>query len=222
MRNARRPLLISRLILVTTLMLCLAASRADASNELTTIVLHAVDATTAACTDDGGLDCQQVLPVIDVTGMQSPGIFVYLRNYELISGLQCAFEWSPDWVLLYTLWTCQSNQVNGTTPTASGTHDGTIATAFDAIAGGPLATIGQLFFSSAATGCLTIIDSDYPFGTHVVDPATEVTWIQEGNRGRICVGMDGWNSCEPEFRPVESASWGQIRRQFRHQPSPSH
>jgi len=214
MCNPHRPFPVWIALLVTALFLGATGAPAHSDNNFTTIVLHAVEGTATVCDDDGGLDCVHTLPVVDIAGMQSPTVFVYVRNYESLTGLQCAFQWPAGWELLFGLWSCQPNQVNGTSPTTSGAHDGTLTTAFDAIEGGTLATVGMLIFSTAPDGCLDIIESDYPFQTHMVDAHAEVYAIHPCHRGRICVGAGGWDACLPDCPVVEAVSWGRIRQQF--------
>ena len=76
--------------------------------------------------------------------------------------------------------------------------------------------IGRLYFAAAPDGCVGIVESDYPFGTHTVSSSSgsEMPIIPE-NRGRVCVGPGGYNACTPYAPvPVESATWGNIEAQY--------
>ncbi len=191
---------------------------AQPTNDDTTIVLHAVDSEYTTCNGIGGLDCVGVQPTVDVTGFTNIAAFMLLRNYEEIVGVQAAFD--VTWTFTFGLWECQSHQIVGIRPTPPfGPRYGTIAIAFDAIVGGELEVIGRMFFLGAgATGCLEIIESWWPGGTHVIDAAQGRTLIPPGDRGRICVGPGGYDACEPMMStPVESARWGAIKRQYEHQ-----
>jgi hypothetical protein len=185
-----------------------------AANEDTKLVLHAVDTAFAPC-NAHGVDCGENGPTIDVTGMDTPAVYLLVYDYTEIVGVQCAFDWDPSWVFTFGLWDCQSNQVNGFTPSAPGETNGTITTAFDALTGGAVEPVGRMNFAGATSGCLTIIDSSFPFGTHVVDATGQDTPIPEGLRGAIYVGPGGHDGCTP--LPVEPGSWGQIKRQYEHQ-----
>ena len=197
--------------MLATLILMLAANAALAINEMTTIVLHGVEEF-GSCSEYGGMDCSNIYATVDIAGFSTPAIYIFLRNHEDVTGLQCAFRWPESWEFSFGLFSCQANQVNGTAPTASGELTGTIATAFDVITGGELEVIGILRYDAAPEGCLQIIDSAYPFGTHVVSQATEVTEIPDGQRGSICVGSGGCDACVSCIGPVEETSWGRIKR----------
>ena len=48
------------------------------------------------------------------------------------------------------------------------------------------------------------------FVNHITRQAPPVS---DANRGRVCVGPGGINSCEPTA-PVENATWGAIKSQY--------
>ncbi len=200
------------LSLFAVLLFC---SQAIANNENTTIVLHGEDEI-LPCEgpQQQGLDCELVMPTTDITGMSMPFVFIYLHNYDAVSVLQCAFDWPLSWTFMGGAWDCQHNQLT-IQPTGPGPVNGTVVTAFDVIVGGVLAPIGRLIFSSPQDGCLDIIESAYPYGTHVVDPYSEVTPIPSENRGRICVGPGGYDACDVAATPVEDVTWGRIKGQYR-------
>jgi hypothetical protein len=67
-------------------------------------------------------------------------------------------------------------------------------------------------FGAASAGCLYIVESTFPFGTHVIDFAGQDTPIPETRRGSVCVGAGGIDGCLLD--PVEPATWGLIKRQY--------
>jgi len=196
--------------LVMLSMLVLAASAT--ANIDTRLVLHAVDTAFAPC-NAHGVDCETSYSTIDATGMSTPAVYLLLWNYTEVVGVQCAFEWDASWTFTFGLWDCQSNQVNGYTPSApGGPTNGTITTAFDMLSGGAVQPIGRMNFASAGSGCLTIVESTFPFGTHVIDALGQDTHIPETHRGAICVGAGGVDACL--LPPVEPRTWGHIKRQY--------
>jgi hypothetical protein len=193
-------------------------SPALAINESTTIVLHARDGF-AACDEpqQNGLDCINGHPTLDLTGMTAPWVFVMLRNYDVLAGLQCAFDWPLTWTYLGGTWDCQPGSLTAEQPKAPGPVAGTLALVFNCVQGGSLITIGRMIFANTASqGCLSIIESDGPFGTHVANcDASDGPPIPPENRGRVCTGPGGYDACWPASTPVESATWGAIKSQYR-------
>ena len=73
----------------------------------------------------------------------------------------------------------------------------------------------MVFNSPGASGCLSIIDSGYPFGNVVSDDKGEIIPLADINEGRVCAGADGYNTCDcRSATPVEAASWGQIKATY--------
>ena len=69
---------------------------------------------------------------------------------------------------------------------------------------------------SGPTGCLSQVQSSYPFGTHVLDCSLQVDQIREPARlGKICVGPGGYDACHT-LNPVRPATWGQVKATYRH------
>jgi len=79
------------------------------------------------------------------------------------SGIRLAATWAFG----FGLWNCQVGQLFATQPSAPGPLSGSIATAFGPISGGALAPIGMMVFMQIGAGCLSIIESGYPYGNHV-------------------------------------------------------
>ena len=135
------------------------------------------------------------------------------RGQRHIAGVQTAFDW-PGWPIAFQLWDCQANQVIGTQPTAPGPTTGSISTAFDCITGGDSAVIGRIHFAVVtAAGCMTQIESSFPFGTHVINCQGVDDAIDPLGRGSICAPDGGYNACDP-IVPVENTTWGTIKSQF--------
>jgi hypothetical protein len=188
-----------------------------AENESATIVLHARDGF-ATCEEpqQSGLDCINGHPVLDIGSMQTPWIYVMLRNYERVNVLQCAFDWPLSWSYLGGTWDCQPGSLVLVQPTSPGPKTGSMVVAFNCVQGGALITVGRMIFGPpVGNGCLSIIESIYPFGTNVVScPAAQATHVPSENRGRICAGPGGYDACWPAATPAESATWGSIKAQY--------
>ena len=166
-------------------------------NAQTVLALHAVvsDAGVCGIEDPCG---EGRSPNVEVEVGARIAVYLLLYNYHAVAGVQTAFEWQP-WTFLFGIWdSCRGNQVVGTTPREpGGVLDGTLTTAFDCIGGGTTAVVGILHFLVTAPGCLLLIDSDLPFGTHIVDHEHTVTPVFPENRGTICAGHQGVDACVP-------------------------
>ena len=205
-----------KLLFPTLMALLFTAAPAHAVNESTTLILHASSELVACEVPQlNGLNCVSQLPVTDVTGMAHPEIFLYVRNFDSMAGVQCAFQWPASWTCLSNSWDCQANQLAVVQPCVSGPGFGNLATAFDPILGGVMAPIGMLIFGPATTGCLDIIESIYPGGTCILSANQIITPIAPSNRGRVCAGPGGYDACNPAATPVEAASWGRIKSSYR-------
>jgi len=197
--------------------LLLTASVSLARNENTTIVLHVRDGF-AECDDpqQQGIDCVSGLPTLDLSGMQMPWVYVMARNYDQFAGLACAFDWPVEWTYLGGTWDCQQHMAVAHQPSSPGPVTGLLFTVFDCVQGGALATIGRMIFAPPATqGCLSVINPLSEFGVHMIDCPGVITSIPPENRGRVCAGPGGYDACWPASTPVESATWGAIKNQYR-------
>jgi hypothetical protein len=200
---------------VLALSLLLLSGRSFAqNNDCLTVILHGVEGVDLDCQTE--VDSVNVQPTVRIDD-PAPGIYtviMYIRNYAGINGIQVAFDWPMTWSFGFGLWNCQPGQIIATMPTAPGPITGTITTAFECIAGGELAPIGVLFFNSIGPGCLTLIESGYPFGNHFIDACEgpyESIPIHDENEGSICVNAPGANTCQCAVTAVESATWGGIK-----------
>lgn len=183
-------------------------------NSCTTIVLHATAGTLPVCTTT--VDCSTVQPTVDVTAPTGAyTVQMFIKNYGESAGIQCAFDWPVTWTFGFGLWNCQVGQLTAVVPTAPGATTGSITTAYTVITGGALAPIGIMVFNTIGTGCLSIIESSYPFGNHTINAATVPTSISDSNEGKICVDSAGYNACTciPP-NAVEGATWGQIKASY--------
>src|SRR5688572_14000463 len=109
-RSAREDVAMNPKLLGPALMLMFFgfAPTVEALNENTTIVLHARDGI-AGCDEPqkNGLDCVNGRPALDIEGMQLPSVYVMLRNYDGLRGLQCAFDWPLEWTYIGGIWDCR-------------------------------------------------------------------------------------------------------------------
>jgi hypothetical protein len=202
-----------RLIPILTLvgLLCL-GSNALAVNDATSLVLHAVETSFGLCTVAPCPDA-----AVDIGVGPTYAFYLLINNHENVAGVQTAFDWPTAWPVLFGLWDCQGNQVNGTTPTAPGPQTGTIASAFDCVTGPEQAVIGRIHVSATTEGCFSQVMSSFPFGNHVVSCQNEVHEIPMDCWGSVCAGTGGGiNACAPcqGSTPVEPSTWGSIKAQY--------
>jgi hypothetical protein len=205
-----------RTALAMVLMALMVSSSAYAGmNPNITLPLHFKAVAFANCGDFTPVDCVTNRPDLNaVTGMGCAFLLAY--NHTSLAGVQTAFDFGG-WTLMFGLWDCQSGQLNAVTPSnPGGPTAGTITTAFTPVTTGELAVIGRMFFEVGVTGCLTQVQSSYPFGIHVIDALLQNDEIHDpvGNRvGSLCVGGGGIDACDPVA--VEAVTWGGIKAQYR-------
>jgi hypothetical protein len=181
-----------------------------------TLPLHFKAVAFANCGDFAPVDCEGTRPdVLAITGTGCAFLLAY--NHTSLAGVQTAFDFGG-WTLMFGLWDCQVGQLNAVTPqNPGGPTSGTITTAFTPVTTGELAVIGRMFFTIPATGCLSQVQSSFPFGIHVIDANLENDQIQDaesGRVGKICVGAGGVDACDP-VSAVEPTTWGSVKAQYR-------
>lgn len=228
--SRRQPLSLLLLVLLPLLALPPPVTRAAVGRQAsavlpntgTTLVLHAIrrdPANRCFTPQDRGFDCGPGgRPRVSVGALEVFDVYVYLRHYDALNGLQCAFSWPGDW--RYLGWGpapaggCQSQQLTAVTPQEpGGPTAGTLATVFDCVTGGWLTPIGSLTLVTGLAGCLSITDSSYPSGTHVIDCHGAPAPLAPAGWGRVCVGGGGIDACDA-LEPVAASSWGRIKAAF--------
>ena len=146
-------------------------------------------------------------------------IFILANNYSMLAGVQTAFEWSPDWVLLEATFDCLPGQLTTIHPAPpGGATAGTLQTTFDCVTHSQLLVVGRLSMLAGASGCLSQVDSSYPTGTYALDCHQAIDLIpasHHGRLGRICIDDGGTDACVPSPGAVEPATWGQIKATYR-------
>jgi hypothetical protein len=194
--------------------LLLAGSALAGQNPQVTLPLHWKASSFEPCTGIAPVDCATNRPVVNAVAGQAACVFLLANNHTAIAGVQTAFDFGG-WVLTFGLWDCQTGQITGTSPmNPGGATAGTIATAFNCVTGGGLVVIGRLFFTPPTSGCVSQIQSSFPFATNALDCEQSVDQITEDARlGKICVGTGGFDACDP-VSPVEPATWGGIKAQY--------
>lgn len=202
---------------VMALMALLLATTAFAGqNPQVTLPLHAKASSFEPCTGYLPVDCRANQPTVNI----NPGaaaIFLFVMNYNSVAGVQTAFQPDASWAFAFGLWDCQPGQLNAVTPAPPfGPTNGSITTAFNCLQGPALGVIGRMFFGFAGAGCITQVQSSYPFGIHVLDCAQGIDQIpdtQAARLGKVCVGTGGVAACDP-LVAVEPATWGSIKAQY--------
>jgi len=181
-------------IALTALALVLASSSVLAQNVNTTLPMHGIETSFGIC--QIGDPCDPGPPDTNMTPGSTAATYLLVRNHGNVAGVQTAFDFGGN-VFIFGLWDCQPNQLSATTPTnPGGAMAGTIATAFDCLNGPATGVVGRLHFVMTG-GCVSQVDSSFPFGTHVVSCAASVQPIAPNNRGSVCAGVDGQNACDP-------------------------
>jgi hypothetical protein len=208
--------------LATFIVTGLLAAPTVAANKNTTIVLHAQPIGNVINCDQwiGNVDCSPELPPTINVGPGEPIlVHIFLRNYDDASALFCklsvdggegAQTWG-DWTFHAASLSC----LLGQTDNGPGPLNGNMHTTFACLTGGDLRLVGYLVLTSGSHGCLRVEEHDIE-GTGVWDCSGGIGLIQVApqNRGRICVGVGGYNACDPQIVPVESATWGRIKKQY--------
>ena len=182
-----------------------------------TLPLHFKAVSFANCTDFAPVDCVTNRPDLNAVSASMGCIFLLAYNHTSLAGVQTAFDFGG-WTLMFGLWDCQVGQLSAVTPAnPGGPTAGSITTAFTPVTTGELIPIGRMFFQVGLDGCLTQVQSSYPFGIHVIDALLQNDEIHDptGNRvGAVCVGgTGGIDACDPVA--VEAATWGGIKAQYR-------
>jgi len=212
-------LMLKRAPVIASIALLAAATAAMAQgpgvNNQVTLPLHYKASGFEACTGLAPVDCLTNRPAISATSGAAAAIFLTVMNYQSIQGVQTAFQFDATWTLTFGLWDCQTGQLNAVTPAMpGGPTAGSITTAFNCVTTGALLPIGRMFFTGPTAGCISQVQSTYPFGIHVLDCQGGVNQITEDARlGKVCVGAGGVDACDP-VSPVESATWGGIKAQY--------
>jgi hypothetical protein len=182
-----------------------------------TLPLHFMETPFATCTDYLPVDCQGDWPEVSAVAGSTGAVFLFAYNYTSLAGVQTAFDFGG-WTLMFGLWDCQVGQLSAVTPAnPGGPTAGSITTAFTPVTSGELLPIGRMFFQVGLDGCLSQVQSSYPFGIHVIDALLQndaIVDLRRGRTGTICVGYGGYSGCEP-LPAVEPATWGGIKAQYR-------
>jgi hypothetical protein len=190
-----------------------AALPALGANEQAVLVLHAIPS-------DGRLSCSSPLisnfdcnspATVSIGAAETIDAVLFLYEYDEVAGVQCLFDWPADWIFQGWRSGCASNQVYGVVPTSDAERQ--LATAFDVISRTSGATpIGWMAFVTGSGGCLSIGESTYPFGTHVIDGPSSgnATAIPTERRGSICAGGTGIDGCSLG-RNMTKSTWGAIK-----------
>ena len=212
------PQVVRNLVLVAYLAAGLFAKPVTAANENATIILHAQpwDLGLFCQAWVGQMDCDGMPPAVNVQSGESIAVYVFLRNYDSASAIRYRFEidggkngpWG-DWTMMFSTFGCLPGQ---TTSAAPGPTSGDLDTTFLCIEGGSLRVLGLMAMQAGSHGCLEISNIEF---SGIMDCNQVLTDVAPGNRGRICVNDGGYNACDPMPVPVEGATWGAIKAQYR-------
>jgi hypothetical protein len=209
-------LMLKRAPVMTLIALCLASSAAMAAglNPQVTFPLHYKPSSFEACTGISPVDCLTNRPVVEAQAGQPAAIFLLVMNYTNLAGVQTAFDFGG-WTFTFGLWDCQGGQLSAVQPgMPGGATAGTITTAFNCVTSGALQVIGRMIFAAPTAGCISQVQSTYPFGIHALDCSQGTDQITEDARlGKVCVGAGGVDACDV-VSAVEGATWGGIKAQY--------
>jgi hypothetical protein len=203
-----------------------------AANQETTVVLHAhrIGGEPLNCEAwIGEFDCSpESGPQVNIAPGDNVAIFVFLRNYDDVSGLLCRFSvdraggsepWG-DWICFGSIFGCQPNQIGLWSP---GPSSGELTTSFDCIQRGLLAPLGFMIFTAGTHGCLSMEESErYPAesGVNGCGYPPIRSEVAPQNRGRICIASGGYDACNPRPVPIEEETWGRIKMQYQNRRLP--
>ena len=217
----------SALLLLVGLALDRPIAAAQGTNYWIAFPLHAVIGTGQPCELGEGITCYcsgYHFPNSVVPANTEITVFVSMWNFcgDIgLMGIQTAFEWDKSWTLLGSAWDCRSNQLVATIPEdPGGSTAGTITTAFDCVQGGYAVNIGRLFFRTGSSGCLSQVQSTYPFGIHGLDCNQGINQIgfthpiDYYRLGSICVESQPPRDGCIDPGPVEAATWGRIKAAY--------
>jgi hypothetical protein len=189
-------------------------------NANTTLILHAVAVDSSVlppCVIADPCSPEPGNPTVEIV---KPGsvhaIYVLARNHQHLCGVAWALDWPAQWAFRFALWICQEGQLHAWPPMPQGPGPlaGSVATAFNCVTSPATAVLGFMFMVPSG-GCLEIIESAFPGGTHALGPAMEIDPIGPDRRGRVCVGPGGVNTCVPPASPLEGITWGRIKATYR-------
>src|SRR3990172_8487370 len=97
-----RSLLLPRATLAVALLAMFAASAFAGMNPHVSLPLHAKASSFEPCNGYLPVDCQNNQPVVNI----NPGpaaIFLFVMNYNLVAGVQTAFQPDPSWTFSFGL-----------------------------------------------------------------------------------------------------------------------
>ena len=149
-------------------------------------------------------------------------VFWLLANHEQAAGVQTAFAWDPTWSLLFGMWGyCVPG--GATIPPVApvdpgGPSIGSMSLGFlNCLSGPSLVLLAAMVFRTGEVGCLSQVNSAYPFGIHVIDCTMGIDQIDANQQptrlGRVCVGTSGTDACDP-LTVVAPVTWGLIKDTF--------
>lgn len=208
--NRQPPVALALSALTLSVLLLLTSSLAVATtNANTTFVLHAVQTSFGPCNI---VDPCQPGPrpglTIEITEPGQPHVIYFIvRNYAEVTGLQAELAWPADWTWLFAI-TCPPNPLD-----CFHIGQNTISCSLGDCLTGGLSRVMAAIHMIPGTGCFSIVESPWPGGTYVLDCQGQPDLVAERNRGRICVGSGGIDTCDPAA-PVESATWGAIKAHY--------
>ena len=199
--------------------LCISTTAFAGLNPQITLPLHGKASSFEPCTGYLPVDCEGIRPTTNVP-VGGIAIFLLAYNHTNLAGVQTAFQW-PGWTLTFGLWDCQGGQLSAVTPqNPGGPTAGSITTAFNCVTTGALSAIGRMFFVPAGNpGCVSQVQSSFPFGIHVIDCSLNTDLIVEGSPGydqrigSVCTGSNGVDACDAVVA-VEPTTWGKIKTQY--------
>lgn len=172
-------------------------------NAYATLPLHAVETEFGVCAIAD--PCDPGPPTVEVPVGSTIAVYLLVRHYGDVVGLQTAFDWPESWVFLFGLWDCLPGQVTSATPFAPGPEYGTLTTAFDPLTGGQATVIGRMHMIASRYGCIVQVDSSLPEGTHFLSSLGEIDPPELSSRsGTVCAGNAGEDGCNA--RPMVRAA----------------
>jgi hypothetical protein len=202
--------------------LCIGTTAFGGANPQFTFPMHGLHPATFQenCATVADIDCLPggVRPTVNLPGpLGGPGVvYFFVNNHNELKGAQTAFDFGT-WSLVFGNWTCQPGFLALHVPTGSGPDDGLLNAAWNCFAGTQLQTIGFMTMNMPS-GCITqvlptgslfqALDCDLNLDEH------DGTGADAARLGSVCVDTGGVDACDA-VNPVESATWGSIKAQYK-------
>lgn len=166
-----------------------------------------------------GVDCSPSgRPTVNLpAGATGPGVvYLFMNNHAAVRGVQTAFEFAP-WTMLFGRWDCLAALPETVPSNPGGPRHGLLCFAWPCVTDPSLLVIGSMTMNLTGSGCITQVQPERSTFL-ALDCNLEIDEFGlpegAGRLGSVCIGSGGHDACD-RVVPVESATWGRIKRSYR-------